>query len=122
MKTVAFSVAFPVAAFSLLYVFAVRPEQLAAEAAEQRVRAPTRDIVLAVLDDAGVRGLVAMSAAARADNSIPVDVSFHATAAAVQEVLRRLDALPALQIRSVDAAFPDGSGSVRARLRLVDRM
>lgn len=112
------------AVFSLLYAFVVRPERLAADAAEQRVRVPTRDVVLTVLDEAGIREQVAMSAphTPLADNTVPVEVSFHATVSAVQEVLRRLDALPALQIRSVDVMFQDGSGSVRARLRLVDRM
>lgn len=124
MKTLTVSVAAPIAVFSLLYVFAVRPERLAAEAAEQRVRVPTRDIVLAILDDAGIRGPVAMSAPITplADNSVPVEVSFQATVPDVQEVLRRLDARPTLQIHSVDVTFQDGSGSVRARLRLVDRM
>jgi hypothetical protein len=124
MKRVALAAATPIVVFSLLYGLAVRPQRLAAESAEQRANVPTRDVVLAVLVAAGIRGLTATSVVTSpaADNAGRLEVTFDASVADLRRVLLHLDALPALHIRSVELAFQPGSRSLRARFEITDRM
>jgi hypothetical protein len=124
MTRILLAAATPIIMFGLLYGFAVRPQRLAAETAEQRANVPTRDVVLAVVAAAGVRGLTATPVVTGpgADNARRLEVTFDASVADVRRVLLHLDALPALHIRSVELAFQRGSRSVRARFEITDRM